>query len=59
MATTFVPTDLAYRQTGHNLVDNKPIQRRGNLRTGTRPVRHRDILDGSSDDRSHIADTDR
>jgi hypothetical protein len=40
MATTFVPTELAYRQTSHNLVDNNPIQRRGNLRTGTGPVRH-------------------
>jgi hypothetical protein len=59
MAMAFVPTEFAYRQTGHNFVDNDPIQRRGNLRTGTRPVRHRDILDGRSDDRSHTADTDR
>jgi hypothetical protein len=58
MATTFVPTELTYRQTSHNLVDNNPIQRRGNLRTGTRPVPHRDILDSRSDDRSHTADTD-
>jgi len=54
MLATLVPAELTHRQAVDDVLDDYPIQRRLDLRTNARPVRHRDMLSAKQRDRRHL-----